>query len=93
MPRKTKKSEAAQPDFEKECLALLETKEGARIAMDFLLYFSCLLDSIVEQDNTWLNLGLSKSTYQPLITLHEGKAISYAGGCDLRDFLGQFNSL
>jgi len=93
MPRTPKKKDAAMPDFEAQANALRKTPEGKEALLTMAVYFCCLLDAVTSDADTWFNVGLSRATLCPLLTLHEGKVITYAGGRDLDGFLGEFLGL
>jgi len=93
MPRIAKKKDAAMPDFEAQAIELRKTPEGKELLQNMAVYFCCLLDAVTSEADTWFNVGLSRATLCPLLTLHEGKVITYAGGRDLKGFAEEFLSL
>jgi len=87
MPIRKSKKNASEPDFERAAKELGSTAPGKQVLCDFAIAIAGLLDGVIGDDNTWFNVGCSRSTYQPMVTLHIDRDVEYASGRTLEEFM------
>lgn len=93
MPIKRTKKEAAMPDWESQAKIMAADPKLRAKLVDFAICTAALLDVVIGADNAWYNCGCSKTTFQPLLTLHIGDEVEYAGGRTFEDFIGNIIGL
>jgi len=93
MTRERKKRTPSEPTFVRDFKAMVKQPGGQARINAFVELICELLDDATTEGDVWFNVGLNRSRLCPMITLHEGDVVAFAGGATLSEFLSEAEGL